>query len=91
MTAESLERSAAARYAANVSWARTPNRSERTAPARANSPVSYGYWVRKLTSDGKIRSQDISAAAENAHRAYMAGLSRKATAARKKRTLRREW
>lgn len=76
------ERSSAARIAANTSWARTPDRSERTAPARAASPVTYGYWVNRLTEEGVIREKDIPAAAENAYRAYMAQLSKKAKAAR---------
>jgi len=76
-------RSSASRYAANVSWARTPDRAERTASARANSPVSYAYWLRRITEEGRVREQDIPAAAESAHRVYMAGLARKAAAKRK--------
>lgn len=83
--ATSAQRSSAARIAVNISWSRTPNRSERTAPARAASPVTYGYWVRKLTAEGVVRPRDIPAAAENAHRAYMAQLSKKAVAARRVR------
>jgi len=78
------ERASLARMAANVSWARTPNRSERTAPARAASPVSYEYWLRRLADEGRVRAEDLPKAAESAHRAYMAQMSRKAAAARRK-------
>ncbi|WP_344941367.1 hypothetical protein [Actinomadura miaoliensis] len=70
--------------ASNVSWARTPNRSERTAPARAASPVSYEYWLRRLAEEGQVREEDLPKAAESAYRAYMAQMSRKAADARRK-------
>lgn len=76
------QRSRAARIASNVSWAYTPNRTERTAPATAASPVSYAYWLRKITDEDVVRPKDRAAAAENAHKAYMAGLSLKAAKAR---------
>jgi hypothetical protein len=78
------QRSSAARYAVNTSWARTPNRTERTAPGHAASPVSYEYWFKKITDEGQVREQDIPAAAKSAHRAYMQGLARKGQEKRRK-------
>ncbi|MFC4912549.1 hypothetical protein [Actinomadura gamaensis] len=79
------ERSAAARLAANVSWARTPIRAERTAQAHAASPTSYTYWLNKIQQEGEIAPQDQAAAAKNAHRVYMTQLSRRAAASRRSR------
>lgn len=73
-----------ASIASNVSWARTPDRSERTAGARAGSPTSYEYWLTKVTAEGVVREADRPAAAASAHRAYMQQLSKKAAAARSK-------
>ncbi|MFD0884707.1 hypothetical protein ACFQ08_09110 [Streptosporangium algeriense] len=83
------QRSRAARIAAHVQWARTPHRGERTAAARAASPVSIDYWLAKVTAEGKVRAKDIPAAAENAHKAYMGQLSLKASAARRRKTAER--
>lgn len=79
------ERSRAARIAVNSMWARVPDRTERLAKAHSNSPVSYGYWLRKIQDEGVIRPKDQPAAAENAHKAYMAQLSLKAAKARSAR------
>jgi hypothetical protein len=81
--ASASERSSAARIAADISWARTPNRSERTAAARANSPVSYEYWLRKIKTEGSVREVDQPAAAASAHRAYMAQLGKKSRVKRR--------
>lgn len=69
--------------AADKSWARTPNRSERTAPARAASPNSLRYWITKTRDEGIVREEDVLAAAQNAHRAYMREKSLKAVAVRR--------
>lgn len=69
--------------AADKSWARTPNRSERTEAARKASPNSLNYWLAKTRAEGIVRDQDIYAAAQNAHRAYMREKSLKAVAARR--------
>lgn len=76
------DRSRAARIAVNVSWARTPDRSERTRSARANSPVSFEYWLKRITDEGVVRPQDRAKAAENAHRAFQAQMSAKAAKTR---------
>jgi hypothetical protein len=77
-------RSRAARIAVDTSWARTPNRTERTAKARANAPTTYEYWLRKVAEEG-VRPKDQAKAAGAAHRAYMTRLSAKAAEARRKR------
>lgn len=69
--------------ASDISWARTPNRAERTAPAHRCSPVSLDYHLAKIRAEGRVREQDIEAAARSAHRAYMRGLSLKAAATRR--------
>lgn len=69
--------------AANKSWARTPNRSERTEAARKASPTTLDYWIAKKRDEGVVRERDILAAAQNAHKAYMGELSLKAAAARR--------
>ncbi|MFI7644270.1 hypothetical protein [Nonomuraea sp. NPDC049400] len=69
--------------AANKSWARTPNRSERTEAARKASPTSLAYWITKIRKEGKVREEDVLAAAQNAHRAHMSEMSLKAVAARR--------
>ena len=69
--------------AADKSWARTPNRSERTEAARKASPNSLNYWIEKIRAEGIVRDQDVFAAAQNAHRAYMREKSLKAAAARR--------
>lgn len=75
--------SAQRRIASDISWARTPNRSERTAPARAASPNSLEFWVKKITDEGVVRPEDIQANAASAYRAHMRAKSLKAVAARK--------
>lgn len=69
--------------AANISWARTPDRSERTEPARRNSPTRIEYWERYVRNEGIVREQDIPAAAANYHSTYMKELSDKAIEARR--------
>ena len=78
-------RSRAARIAVNVSWARTVDRTERTAPGHKAGPTSYDYWLRKVTEQG-VRPQDRAKAAENAHKAYMTQLSAKAAEARRRKS-----
>lgn len=63
--------------AVNTSWARTPVRAERTENARRSSPGRIEYWVEKLRVEGVVSDADLYAAAENAQKAYMAGLVKK--------------
>lgn len=83
--ADPVERSRAARIAVNVMWSNVPDRTERMATAHSRSPVSYGYWLRKIRDEDVVREKDQAAAAENAHKAYMAQLSLKAAKARSAR------
>lgn len=72
MAAASPERRRqAALIAVNESWARTPDRAARTAPATAASPVSLEYWETRLRQEGVVRAADIPAAARNARSAEM--------------------
>lgn len=77
-------RSRSASIAANASWARTQNWTERTAAAHAASPTSYAYWLNQVTEDG-VREQDRAKAATKAHKDYMRQLSAKAAKARRRR------
>lgn len=83
MAADPKRVSAQRAIAADISWARTPNRAERMEPARRASPQSLDYWLAKTREDGVVREQDIPAAAENAYRAHMRGLSLRAAATRR--------
>lgn len=78
------QRSAAARYAVNVSWARTPDRRERTQPATKASPVSLEYWEAKLREEG-IPEHLLAKAAVNARRAEMQRRAMKSAAVRRAR------
>ncbi|MEU8035674.1 hypothetical protein [Streptosporangium sp. NPDC049078] len=71
MAADQRTVSAQRSIAANRSWAMTPNRSERTAAARAASPTSLSYWEARIRAEGVVREQDVAAAAVNARRAHM--------------------
>lgn len=71
------------RAAAHISWAMTPHRAERTAPARRKSPMSLDYWIAKVRAERRITDeQTIRKTAESLHRAYMTRLSLKAAAKR---------
>ncbi|MEU3162937.1 hypothetical protein [Streptosporangium sp. NPDC006930] len=82
MAADQRTVSAQRRMAANRSWAMTPNRSERTAAARAASPTSLEYWEARIRAEGVVRSQDIKKAAVNARRAHMQAIRAKGVARR---------
>ncbi|TDE39944.1 hypothetical protein E1295_32220 [Nonomuraea mesophila] len=76
--------SARHRIAADISWARTANRTERTDKARASSPGSLAYWIADARARG-IREQDVEAAARNAYRAHMRDKALRAVEARRAR------
>jgi hypothetical protein len=82
MAATPARLTAVRQIAADKSWARTPNRTERTAAARAASPKSLDYWIAKVRADGIVREQDQAAAAASAHRAYMRNMALRGVAAR---------
>lgn len=69
--------------AADISWARTPNRTERTAPGHKASPLSLDYWIAKVREEGVVREEDVEAAAVSERRAWQRGNSLKAADARR--------
>jgi len=82
--------SALRRIAVDISWARTPNRAERTAPARSKSPMCLDYWIAYVRAEGIVTGErEIRRAAEAYHRAHMRRLSLKAAKARRARAARR--
>lgn len=76
--------------ASDISWARTPNRTERTAPAHKASPASLEYWVAKTREEGVVREEDIEKAAASAYRAHMRRVSMGGVAARARKKAERE-
>lgn len=74
----------------NLSWARTADRSARTAPARAASPSDILYWLKKLgpEMDGASEETRIKAA-RNLQVAYFARLSLSAAQARRRKAAER--
>jgi hypothetical protein len=80
------DRAVVARIAAHESWARTPDRSARTAPAREAALARFEEQVdpeRKLAPD--VRAQ----LAESARRAYFSRLARRSVQVRRNRRLNR--
>jgi hypothetical protein len=62
-----------------VSWAKTPNRSERTAAARAALDAK---WERDVDPDGVMDPDQRRLAAESARKAHYQRVTRLASAAR---------
>jgi hypothetical protein len=69
-----------ARIAAEISWARTPDRSARTRPARE---AFLKRFEREVDPEGKLPPDERRRRAEHAKRAYMLRLRKRATAAKK--------
>jgi hypothetical protein len=72
------------RYGALKSWGSTPDRSARTAPARANAPSSIEYHLARLDPERFANATDKQKldAAEAARKAYFTNLSLKSAKAR---------
>jgi hypothetical protein len=70
------------RIAAEISWARTYNRSARTRPARE---AFLKRFEREVDPDGELSPDERRRRAEHAKRAYMLRLAKKAVAACKSR------
>jgi hypothetical protein len=64
-----------ARIAAEISWARTSDRSARTRPARE---AFLKRFEREVDPDGKLPSDERRRRAEHAKRAYMLRLRKRA-------------
>ncbi|WP_410652138.1 hypothetical protein [Amycolatopsis sp. cmx-4-54] len=67
------------RAAAHRSWARTPDRSRRTAPARTAAEARFEHEV---DPDGVMPPRARAMAAESARKAYFGELAQKSVAAR---------
>ena len=76
----------ASRIGGLESWANTPDRTTRTASARAASPSSVDYWLTKLDPERFAHATDRQRldAAESMRRAYFARLAMKSAAVRKR-------
>ena len=77
------ERTMAARVAAHTSWAHTPDRNARTAPARA---ALMARFEREVDPTGALLPQERAKRAESARKAYFTNLALKS--ARSRRTSR---
>jgi hypothetical protein len=65
------EKSLASRIGAHTSWANTPNRNARMAPARAGFMAKF---ERQVDPDGVMDPADRAKAAESAMKAHMSQL-----------------
>jgi hypothetical protein len=68
------------RIAAEISWARTYDRSARTRPARE---AVLKRFEREVDPDNELPPDERRRRAEHAKRAYMLGLAKRAVAVRK--------
>ena len=75
------QRSLNARAAVHSSWANTPDRSRRTAPARE---AALARFERQVDPDGVLAPAERARRAESARRAYFLGLSAKSAAKRRR-------
>lgn len=78
------ERRISAQIAAHESWARTSDRTARTANARA---ALLARFEREVDPDGTLPPHERSARAENARKAYFLRLSLKSARARRARSV----
>jgi hypothetical protein len=78
------ERKLRATKAVETSWAKTEDRSARTAPARA---ANRARFEREVDPEGKLDPADRARRAEHARRAWYSGLALKSA---KSRRLKRE-
>ena len=83
---EDRYRKLAGRKGALKSWANTVDRSNRTAPARANGPSALDWHLNRLPAkfEGATEAQRL-AAAEAARRAYFTDLAMRSVRARRSR------
>lgn len=81
--ATDTERRLAAQIAANISWARTPDASARTAPARAALMAKFEH---QADPDGTLDPAERARRAEHLRKAYFQRLALKSARARRKAT-----
>ena len=82
MTLTPAERSMRAQIAAHESWARTPDRSARTAAARRAAEARF---ERQVDPEGKLTPQERAWRAEHARKAHMQRMALRSAQARKRR------
>lgn len=80
----SSERTLAASIAANESWAHTPDRSARTAPARA---ALMARFERAVDPEGVLLPDERARRAENKRKAYFQRLALTSVKARRARAV----
>ncbi|NMI00721.1 hypothetical protein HF526_25940 [Pseudonocardia sp. K10HN5] len=71
-----------ARFAAHRSWAATPDRAARTAPARRAFDERF---EAEVDPDGAMTPEARAAAAESARKAYFLDLARRSAEARRRK------
>lgn len=76
------ERQLIGQIAAHESWARTENRSARTAPARQ---AALDRFERDVDPDGELAPAERARRAEHARKAYFKRLALKSAQARRRR------
>ncbi|MEE6286576.1 hypothetical protein V2J52_02785 [Georgenia sp. MJ173] len=81
MTATPSERRLVAQIAANESWANTPDRAARTAPARA---AMLARFEREVDPEGALTIEERTRRAGHARKAYFQRLALKSAKARRK-------
>ncbi|OZM74186.1 hypothetical protein CFN78_06640 [Amycolatopsis antarctica] len=77
------QKTAQSRAAAHHSWARTSDRTRRTAAARTAADERF---ERQVDPHGLMSPQDRAKAAASARRAFYCDIARKSVAARRRRT-----
>lgn len=82
MSLSPSDRSLRARIAAHESWARTENRSARTAPARQ---AAMDAFERKVDPDRKLDPAERARRADHARRAHFLRLAMKSADARRRK------
>lgn len=75
------ERTIVAKIAANTSWANTPDRSARTAPARA---ALWAKFEAEVDPDGTLNPAERAKRAENLRKAHFQRLALKSAQARRR-------
>lgn len=82
--ATATERRLASQIAAHDSWATTPDRAARTAPARAALMAKFEHEV---DPDGILPAEERARRAEHKRKAYFARLALKSARARRARSV----
>lgn len=75
------DRRTIARIASHTSWARTPDRTARTQPARSRFRDRF---YEQVDPDGVLAPDERERRAESARRAYFTALARRSALARRK-------